>query len=215
MPGERREAGWRWVPWGPRRRSGRWRYRRHGVAGRRGSCRRQSVGGFLRHHLAEDVVNGRLGVKAVLPGLHHTAEGIIFEMRGAGERIKFGLGDETALIVVGVGEAGAVGERHGGLAAAASAPNGRCHTPRKVGFLDDVPLNIILINRAVNEMPRAIDEGLPVALHHIADAVIDHRTPRGLSRDGFGGLFVQEGNRLLPRFPIQGVGVTLHVLEAS
>ena len=54
-----------------------------------------------------------------------------------------------------------------------------------------------------------------VIVHDIADTIVENILARGLSRDRLGGLFVQEGHRLLPRFPIQGVGVTLHVLEAS
>ena len=52
MLGERREDGWQWVPWGPRRRIGRGRYQCHGVAGRRVDEALEEVGvGGLGAHL--------------------------------------------------------------------------------------------------------------------------------------------------------------------
>ena len=143
-------------------------------------------------------------------------------MRGAGERVKFRFGDEAALAVVSVGEARAAGQGHRGLPAAVPAPNGGRHAPRKVRLLDDVSFNVVLIDDSVDEAPRAVEEDLLSAFDDIADTIVENILARGLSRDRLGGLFVQEGHRLLqeghrllPRFPIQGVGVTLHVLEAS
>ena len=86
-------------------------------------------------------------------------------MRGAGNRIKLGFGDEAALIVVGVGEAGAVRERHGGLAATVATPNNRRHTPREVSLLEEVTFAVVHIQETVDEVPRTVDEGFLVALN--------------------------------------------------
>ena len=87
-----------------------------------------------------------LGVKTVHLLGGELPEGIIREGCGADG---IGGGGLAAHRVVGVGEAGAVGKRHGGLAAAGTTPDGYRYAVHEVGFFGEVSLKGIFMREFI------------------------------------------------------------------
>ena len=92
----------------------------------------------------------------------------------------------------------AIGQRLRHLPATGVAPDAHRLAARKIRLSRHLPGHVVLVDRAVDEVPRAIDEGLLVTLQHVSDAVIDRGAPRRLARDWLGCLLVQRRHRLDP-----------------